>query len=159
LSSKAKKYSAKLSNKWSSLLLIARFLTGVTVQLANPETGVIVKKAQCDSFEEVFSVRISVGVCLGRLQRLSRITLVCSCFDLAVGECMHVSSLFSPTTRLRTNSGLCVCIFLCIQSVFKFHRQTSRACRWVQGTLRKISPSCQRRLIAEIQADEIPLPL
>jgi hypothetical protein len=43
-----------------------------------------------------------------------------------------------------------------IQDVFKFDRQTSRACRWVQGTLRKISPSCLRRLIAEIQADEIP---
>jgi hypothetical protein len=31
LSSKAEKYSAKIFNKWSSPLLIARFLTGVTV--------------------------------------------------------------------------------------------------------------------------------
>jgi hypothetical protein len=46
-----------------------------------------------------------------------------------------------------------------MQGVFKFHRQTFRACRGVQGTLRKISPSCLRRLIAEIQADEIQLPL
>jgi hypothetical protein len=36
---------------------------------------------------------------------------------------------------------------------------TSTACRWVQDTLRKISPSCLRRLIVEIQADEIPLTL
>jgi hypothetical protein len=41
-----------------------------------------------------------------------------------------------------------------VQGVFKFHRKTSRACRWVQGTLRKISPSCLRLLITEIQADE-----
>jgi hypothetical protein len=47
LGSKAKKYSAKLSNKWSSTLLIARFLTLVTVQLANQETGVIVRKLKC----------------------------------------------------------------------------------------------------------------
>jgi hypothetical protein len=45
--SKEKKNSAKLSNKWSSPLLIARFLTLVTVLLANPETGVIVKKLMC----------------------------------------------------------------------------------------------------------------
>jgi hypothetical protein len=45
LCSKPKKYCAKLSNKWSSPLLIARFLTVVTAQLANPETGVMVKKA------------------------------------------------------------------------------------------------------------------
>jgi hypothetical protein len=38
--------------------------------------------------------------------------------------------------------------------VFKFHRQTSRARRWVQGILQKISLSCLSRLITEIQADE-----
>jgi hypothetical protein len=44
-----------------------------------------------------------------------------------------------------------------IQGVLKFHGQAFRACGWVQGTLRKISPRCLRRLIAEIQADETPL--
>jgi hypothetical protein len=52
-----------------------------------------------------------------------------------------------------------IIIIIIIQGVFKFHRQTFRVRRWVQGTLRKISPNCLRRLIAEIQADEIPLPL
>jgi Tfp pilus assembly protein PilZ len=54
LSSKAKKYSAKLSNKWSSPLLIAQFLTGVTVQLAKPETGVKVKKAHVTHLKRYF---------------------------------------------------------------------------------------------------------
>jgi hypothetical protein len=54
---------------------------------------------------------------------------------------------------------LAITCFLNRCCLFKFHRQTFSACRWVQGTLRKISPSCLRRLIAEIQADEIPLPL
>jgi hypothetical protein len=54
LSSEAKKYSAKHSNKWSSPSLIARFLTGVTVQLANPETGLIVKKAHVSHLKRYF---------------------------------------------------------------------------------------------------------
>jgi hypothetical protein len=41
-SSKALKRSAKIENKWSDPPLITRFLTNVTVQLANPDTGVIV---------------------------------------------------------------------------------------------------------------------
>jgi hypothetical protein len=39
---KAQKHSAKIENKWSNPLLIARFLTKVTVQLANPDIGIIV---------------------------------------------------------------------------------------------------------------------
>jgi hypothetical protein len=31
------------------------------------------EKGSCDAFEEVFSGRIAVGVCIKRLQRLSRI--------------------------------------------------------------------------------------
>jgi hypothetical protein len=43
-SSKALKRSAKIENKWSDPLRIARFLTKVTVQLANSDTEVIVGK-------------------------------------------------------------------------------------------------------------------
>jgi hypothetical protein len=36
---------AKIENKWPDPLWIVRLLTKVTVQLANPDTGVIVRKA------------------------------------------------------------------------------------------------------------------
>jgi hypothetical protein len=44
-SSKALKRSAKIENKWSNPLMIVKFLAKVTVQFANPDTGVILRKA------------------------------------------------------------------------------------------------------------------
>jgi hypothetical protein len=52
-SSKALKRSAKIENKWSNPLLIARFLTKVTVQLANPDIGVIVRKAHVSQLKRL----------------------------------------------------------------------------------------------------------
>jgi hypothetical protein len=54
-SSKALKRSAKIAIKWSNSLLIARFLTNVTVQLANPDTGVIVRKAHVSQLKGYFT--------------------------------------------------------------------------------------------------------
>jgi hypothetical protein len=54
-SSKALKRSAKIENKWSDPLRIARFLTKVTVQLANPDTGVIVRKAHVSQLKRYFT--------------------------------------------------------------------------------------------------------
>jgi hypothetical protein len=54
-SSKALKRSAKIENKWSTQLLVARYLTKVTVQLANPDTGVIVRKVHVSQLNRYFS--------------------------------------------------------------------------------------------------------
>jgi hypothetical protein len=54
LSSKVLRRSAKLENKWSEPLLIAKFLTRVTVQLANPDTGVLVRKAHVSQLKKYF---------------------------------------------------------------------------------------------------------
>jgi hypothetical protein len=54
LSSKVQKRSAKLENKWSAPLMIAKFLSAVTVQLANPDTGVMVRKAHVSQLERYF---------------------------------------------------------------------------------------------------------
>jgi hypothetical protein len=54
-SSKALKRSAKIENKLSNPLLIARFLIKVTVQLANPDTGVIVRKAHVSQLKRYFT--------------------------------------------------------------------------------------------------------
>jgi hypothetical protein len=53
--SKVLKHSAKIENKWSDPLLITRFLTNVTVQLANPDTGVIVRKAHISQLKRYFT--------------------------------------------------------------------------------------------------------
>lgn len=45
LSSAVKKQSAKLMLKWTKPLCIAKFTSGVTVDLSDPETGVHVRKA------------------------------------------------------------------------------------------------------------------
>jgi Tfp pilus assembly protein PilZ len=54
LSSKILQRSVKVANKWSSPLVIAMFLTKVRVQLANPDTGVVVKKAHVLQLEKYF---------------------------------------------------------------------------------------------------------
>jgi hypothetical protein len=54
LSSKTLQRSAKIANKWSSPLIIAKFLTKVTVQLANPNTGVVVRKAHVSQLKKYF---------------------------------------------------------------------------------------------------------
>jgi hypothetical protein len=53
-SSKALRRSAKLENRWSEPLLIAKFLTRITVQLANPDTGVLVRKAHVSQLKRFF---------------------------------------------------------------------------------------------------------
>jgi hypothetical protein len=55
ISSRLMRRSAKLENKWSNPLVIARFLTQVTVQLANPDTGVIVRKAHVSHLKRYFA--------------------------------------------------------------------------------------------------------
>jgi hypothetical protein len=53
-SSKALQRSAKIENKWSDPMCIAKFLNEVTVQLANPDTGVIVRKAHVSQLKRYF---------------------------------------------------------------------------------------------------------
>jgi hypothetical protein len=54
-SSKELKCSAKIANKWSNPLLIAGFLTKVTVQLSNPDTCVIVRKSHISQLKRYFT--------------------------------------------------------------------------------------------------------
>ena len=54
LSAKGKQITAKISNEWSGPLVIARFATPVTVVLANPDTGVIVRKAHVSLVKKYF---------------------------------------------------------------------------------------------------------
>jgi hypothetical protein len=54
LSSKAKQITAKLANKSSAPLTIAKFVTLVTVVLANPKTGVVVRKAHVSHLKRYF---------------------------------------------------------------------------------------------------------
>ena len=58
LSSKSQQRSAKLDYKWSRPLKIVRFLSPVTVQLANPDTGVIIRKAHVSQLKRHFSVEL-----------------------------------------------------------------------------------------------------
>jgi hypothetical protein len=53
-SSKILNRSAKIADKWSDPFTIAKFLTNVTVQMANPETGVIVRKAHVSQLKRSF---------------------------------------------------------------------------------------------------------
>jgi hypothetical protein len=55
LSSKSCQHSAKLDLKWSVPLVIARFVSPVMVLLANPETGVIVRKASISQLKPYIS--------------------------------------------------------------------------------------------------------
>jgi hypothetical protein len=54
-SSKVLQLSAKIANKWSEPLMISKFLTPVTVQLANPETGVLLRKAHVSQLKKYFT--------------------------------------------------------------------------------------------------------
>jgi hypothetical protein len=54
LSSRAQQRSAKLDFKWSTSLTIAKFVSPVTVQLANPDTGVIVRRAHVTQLKRHF---------------------------------------------------------------------------------------------------------
>lgn len=53
-SSKSLQRSAKIAMKWSDPLVIAKYLTPVTVQLANQETGVVVRKAHVSQVKKYF---------------------------------------------------------------------------------------------------------
>jgi hypothetical protein len=54
LSSKSQQRSAKLDYKWPAPLKIARFVSPVTVLLANSETGVIIRKAHVSQLKRHF---------------------------------------------------------------------------------------------------------
>lgn len=53
-SSKVLKRSAKIENRWSNPMVIARFLTRVTVRLANPETGVLLREAHVSQLKKYY---------------------------------------------------------------------------------------------------------
>jgi hypothetical protein len=53
-SSKLNQLSAKLDCKWSMSLVIAKFLSPVTVELANSETGVVVRKAHISQLKSYY---------------------------------------------------------------------------------------------------------
>jgi hypothetical protein len=53
-SSQTLQRSAKIAKKWSDPLVIAKYLTPVTVQLANQETGVVVRKAHVSQLKRYF---------------------------------------------------------------------------------------------------------
>jgi hypothetical protein len=55
LSSKPLQQSAKIASKWAGPFVIVKFLTKVTAQLANPDTGVIVRKAHVSQLKRYFS--------------------------------------------------------------------------------------------------------
>jgi hypothetical protein len=54
ISSRLMKRSAELENRWSNPMVIAKFLTQVTVQLVNPDTGVILRKAHISQLKTCF---------------------------------------------------------------------------------------------------------
>ena len=54
LSSKSQQHSAKLDLKWSVPMRLARFVSPVTVLLANPDTGVIVRKDHVSQLKRHF---------------------------------------------------------------------------------------------------------
>jgi hypothetical protein len=53
-SSRILKRSVKLENTLSVPLVVAKFLSAVTVQLANPDTGVFVRKAHVSQLKKFF---------------------------------------------------------------------------------------------------------
>jgi hypothetical protein len=54
LSSRLRQRSAKLELKWSEPLKIVRFVSSVTVLLANPDTAVIVRPAHVSELKKYF---------------------------------------------------------------------------------------------------------
>jgi hypothetical protein len=56
LSSMSQQRSAKLDLKWSVPLKIARFVSPVTVLLANPDTGVIIRRENVSQLKRHFSL-------------------------------------------------------------------------------------------------------
>jgi hypothetical protein len=54
LSSKSQQRSSKLDYKWSAPLEIARFVSPVTVLLANSDRGVIIRKAHVSQLKRHF---------------------------------------------------------------------------------------------------------
>jgi hypothetical protein len=53
-SSQTSQKSAKIAKKWSDPLVIAMYLTPVPVQLANQQTGVVVRKAHVSQLKMYF---------------------------------------------------------------------------------------------------------
>jgi hypothetical protein len=54
LSSKSHRRSTKFDFKWSVPLVIAKYVSPVTVLLANPDTGVVVGKAHVSKLKPYF---------------------------------------------------------------------------------------------------------
>jgi hypothetical protein len=57
LSSKISQRSAKLEFKWSVPLVIVKYVSPVTVLLANPDTGVVLRKAHVSQLKPHFPAR------------------------------------------------------------------------------------------------------
>jgi hypothetical protein len=57
LSSKSKQRSAKLYFRWTVPLKIVRFLSPVTVELANPDIAVVIRKAHVSQVKRHYSVK------------------------------------------------------------------------------------------------------
>ena len=53
-SSKVRKKSAKIHMRWTDPMVISKYLTNVAVQLANPATGVILRKAHVSQLKKYF---------------------------------------------------------------------------------------------------------
>ncbi|PNF20865.1 hypothetical protein B7P43_G11730 [Cryptotermes secundus] len=66
-SSRAHHRSAKLDNKWSEPFVIAKFLAKVTVQLANPDTGILVRKAHVSQLKSYWVGELAMKCKLARI--------------------------------------------------------------------------------------------
>jgi hypothetical protein len=60
LSSRSHQRSAKLDWKWSSPPKIGKFMSPVTILLANPDTGVIISKAHISQVKRAFQSGIDI---------------------------------------------------------------------------------------------------
>jgi hypothetical protein len=56
LSSKVQQRSAKLDLKWSAPLTVTKYVSPVIVLLANPDTGVVIRKAHVSQLKPYFPV-------------------------------------------------------------------------------------------------------
>jgi hypothetical protein len=54
MGSKSRQRSTKLDYKWSVLLVTATFVSPITALLANPDTGVIIRKAHVSQLKPHF---------------------------------------------------------------------------------------------------------
>jgi hypothetical protein len=85
LSSRSHQRSAKLDWKWSAPLKIAKFVSPVTILLANPDTGVIVCKAHVSQVKRALQGRSDV------LQYLCLLIDLLNCIAFREGQAGSVA--------------------------------------------------------------------